>query len=104
MKYALLTLIMLLCTSVATANEQGCIMQAEGAYVSHVQVKEKGGCVVLECTNVAARNIESALAACHQTEKDNLFCGWHDIKRVTKASLEMESPGKYHVTLRKCRT
>jgi len=69
-----------------------------------VGVSDSGKCVKLQCEGVDARNIQSALALCHQTEKDNNYCGWNIPVAIQNVSMKLEDNGRYSVNLIKCGT
>ncbi len=92
----------LLTPSLSNAGDQHCTSEATTANNIELLVTKENGCVVLACENVLSKNIESALILCHQTEKDYLFCGWRNNKRITDVRLKLIKERHYSVTLKKC--
>ncbi|QKX17658.1 hypothetical protein [Microbulbifer sp. YPW1] len=94
----------LLIFSVTTVAQANCISEATAHRSFMVKIESSGSCTKLNCINVKARNIQAALAICHQTEKDFNFCGWHEKRRIKHVEMLQPKDGVYEVSIEKCHT
>ena len=101
-RYLFFFLMAAVISPVVHAGEQKCTSEATAFNKIEIRITSEGGCVVLSCENVLSKNIESALALCHQTEKNYSFCGWQSLKNITNVKLKLVKEGQYSVTLKKC--
>jgi len=96
--------IVFLLTPLAYSGDHECVSGMVTYKGIEVTVSRLDSCVKLECEEIDARNIQSALALCHQTEKDHVYCGWNALDSINSVSMKLEENGRYSVDLIKCGT
>ncbi|QKX17749.1 hypothetical protein [Microbulbifer sp. YPW1] len=94
----------LLIFSITALAQANCVSEVTAHRAVEVKIESSGSCTKLNCTNVKARNIQAALAICHQTEKDFNFCGWHEKRRIKHVEMLQPKGGVYEVGIEKCHT
>jgi len=88
----------------AYSGDHECVRNMVTGKGIEVTISKLDSCVKLKCEEVNARNIQSALALCHQTEKDHIYCGWNTQVSIDNVSMNLEENGRYSVDLVKCGT
>ena len=89
-------------TSHSFAKTEECTSKGENLKYGSFSIIEEKSCVTLKCNVSGVKNIESALAVCHQVEKDFKLCGWERNKTIKEAVIRSQDTGNFNVSIKRC--
>jgi hypothetical protein len=103
MKALLISVLITFLSLGADAQNIDCVIVSADLKPVNFSVHTEGQCTTLSCDVSDARNIESALALCHQVEKDHRLCDWR-IEPPAEATISKKAgAGEYFVSIRQCK-
>ena len=96
------TILIFLLSGHCYAEFQECTSDGDIQKYGSFSITKENNCVILKCNISGTKNIESALAVCHQVEKDFKLCGWERKKPIKDAVIRVQESGKFNVSIKRC--